>query len=70
MTCPPFRGEPRQDYKTLNLPLDADRFIIELQAEMREALSTFDSGPKKNCYVHIGPTGGGWNVTGRPARSA
>ena len=27
---------------------------------MREALSTFDSGPKKNRYVHIGTKGGGW----------
>ena len=27
---------------------------------MREALSTFDAGLKKNPYVRIGPKGGGW----------
>jgi TnpA family transposase len=47
-------------YKALNLPLDADRFISELQAEMREALGTLDGGLKKNPYVRIDPKGGGW----------
>ncbi|MHB8210021.1 MAG: Tn3 family transposase [Acidithiobacillus sp.] len=53
--------ENRADYyQALNLPLDADRFIADLQAEMREALSIFDAGLKKNPYVRIGPKGGGW----------
>ena len=53
--------ENRDDYyQALNLPLDADRFIADLQAEMREALSTFDGGLKKNPYVRIGSKSGGW----------
>jgi hypothetical protein len=47
-------------YKALNLPLDADRFITELQTEMCEALNAFDGGLKKNRCVRIGPKGGGW----------
>jgi TnpA family transposase len=47
-------------YQALHLPLNADRFITDLQAEMREALSTFDTGLKKNPYVRIGPKGSGW----------
>ena len=47
-------------YQALHLPLNADRFITDLQAEMREALSTFDAGLQKNPYVRIGPKGGGW----------
>ena len=47
-------------YRALNLPLDAHRFISELQAEMREALDALDGGLKKNPYVRIGPKGGGW----------
>ena len=53
--------ENRQDYyQALGLPLDANRFVADLQAEMREALSTFDAGLKKNQYVRIGSKGGGW----------
>jgi TnpA family transposase len=47
-------------YKALNLPLKADRFITDVQAELREALTTLDSGLPKNKYVRIGPKGGGW----------
>jgi len=47
-------------YRALDLPLDADRFIAELQAEMRAALGALDGGLKKNPYVRIGPKGGGW----------
>ena len=47
-------------YQALHLPLNADRFITDLQAEMREALSTFDAGLQKNPSVRIGPKGGGW----------
>ena len=53
--------ENREEYyQALPLPLNADRFITDLQAEMREALSTFDAGLQKHPYVRIGPKGGGW----------
>lgn len=53
--------ENRDDYyQALNLPLDADRFIADLQAEMREAVSTFNGGLKKNPYIRIGSKSGGW----------
>jgi Tn3 transposase DDE domain len=54
-----FEANRDEYYKALNLPLDADRFITELQDEMREALGTLDGGLKKNPYVRIGPKGGG-----------
>ena len=44
----------------MDLPLDADRFISELQNEMREALGTLDAGLKKNPALRITPKGGGW----------
>jgi Tn3 transposase DDE domain len=44
----------------LNLPLDADRFITQLQDEMRDALGTVNAGLKKNPAVRISPKGGGW----------
>lgn len=47
-------------YQALNLPLDAERFIAGLQAEMREALDTFDAGLKKNAHVRLSAKGGGW----------
>ncbi len=47
-------------YQALNLPLDADRFITDLQTEMREALSAFDAGLKKNPFVRIGSKSGSW----------
>lgn len=51
----------REDYyQALDLPLDADRFIAALQAEMREALATFDTGLKKNHHVRLSTKGGGW----------
>jgi TnpA family transposase len=55
-----FEANRDEYYKALNLPLDADRFITELQDEMREALNILDSGLKKNPHVHIGHKGGGW----------
>ena len=55
-----FEANRDEYYKALNLPLDADRFITELQDEMREALDTLDGGLKKNPDVRIGPKGGGW----------
>ena len=55
-----FDENREEYYQALPLPLNADRFITDLQAEMREALSTFDAGLQKNPYVRIGPKGGGW----------
>jgi len=40
-------------------PLDADRFISQVQDEMREALDTLNRGLKKIPDVCIGPKGGG-----------
>jgi hypothetical protein len=44
-TCPPILR--RRILQSIESPLDADRFIIELQDEMREALGTLDGGLKK-----------------------
>jgi TnpA family transposase len=55
-----FELKREEYYKALNLPLDANRFITELQTEMCEALNAFDGGLKKNRCVRIGPKGGGW----------
>jgi TnpA family transposase len=52
--------EQRQPYyHALNLPLDPDRFIADLQAEMREALGTLDAGLSANRLVKITGRGGG-----------
>ena len=55
-----FEANREEYYKALDLPLDADRFISQLQDEMREALGTLNGGLKKNPDVRIGPKGGGW----------
>ena len=55
-----FEANRDEYYKALDLPLDADRFISQLQDEMREALDTLNRGLKKNPDVRIGPKGGGW----------
>jgi TnpA family transposase len=47
-------------YEALNLPLDVDRFIAGLQAEMHEALSALGRGLEKNEKVKIGSKKGGW----------
>ena len=53
--------ENRQDYyRALSLPLDANRFVADLQAEMREALGTLDTGLKKNRHVRLSSKAGGW----------
>lgn len=44
----------------MSLPLDANGFVADLQAEMREALSTLDTGLKKNRHVRLSPKAGGW----------
>jgi Domain of unknown function (DUF4158)/Tn3 transposase DDE domain len=55
-----FEANRDEYYKALDLPLDADRFISQVQDEMREALDTLNRGLKKNPDVCIGPKGGGW----------
>jgi TnpA family transposase len=40
-------------YQALKLPLEADRFIADLQAEMREALQVLDAGMPGNRRVRI-----------------
>ncbi|MBM3653471.1 MAG: Tn3 family transposase [Alphaproteobacteria bacterium] len=40
-------------YQALKLPLEADRFIADLQAEMREALRILDAGMPRNSGVKI-----------------
>jgi TnpA family transposase len=55
-----FEANRGEYYKALNLPLDADRFVTQLQDEMREALGTLDAGLKKNPAVRISAKGGRW----------
>ena len=51
----------REDYyRALSLPLDVEQFIADLQTEMRNALSAFDSSLKKNPYVRLSSKSGGW----------
>lgn len=47
-------------YQALNLPLDPERFITDLQAQMREALGTLDAGLSRNPSVKIHHRGKGW----------
>jgi TnpA family transposase len=55
-----FEAQRALYYQALNLPLDADRFIADLQAEMREALRILDAGLPTNPSVCIGSKRGGW----------
>ena len=55
-----FDQNREEYYRALNLPLDVERFITDAQAEMRDALSTFDAGLKKNASVRLSNKGGGW----------
>jgi len=48
-----FEARREPYYQALNLPLDADRFINDLQAEMREALQTLNVGMPNNPLVRI-----------------
>ena len=58
----PADFDARRDefYKTLELPLGADRFIAQLREEVRDALHVLDSGLEKDNQVRIGAKGGGW----------
>jgi hypothetical protein len=48
-----FERNRERYYQSLELPLDAERFVADLQAEMPEALSTLDAGLKKNPAVRL-----------------
>lgn len=48
-----FEAQRVPYYQALKLPLDADRFIADLQAEMREALHVLDAGMPRNRRVRI-----------------
>jgi len=47
-------------YQALNLPLEADRFVVGVQEKMRQALHTFDAGLARNPGVRINEKAGGW----------
>lgn len=48
-----FEAQRLPYYQALNLPLDPDRFIADLQAEMRDALQTLDTGLPSNPHIRI-----------------
>ena len=48
-----FEAQRTPYYQALNLPLEPDRFIADLQAEMRDALQTLDAGLPSNPHVRI-----------------
>lgn len=55
-----FEENRQEYYQALNLPLDAECFIADVQAEMRETLGMLDTGLKQNRHVRLGAKGGGW----------
>lgn len=56
-----FERHRERYYQALELPLDAERFVTDLQAEMHAALSTLDAGLTKNPAVRLTTKkGGGW----------
>lgn len=55
-----FEAQRTPYYQALNLPLEADRFIADLQAEIRQALHTLDAGLPTNALVRIGEKREGW----------
>jgi hypothetical protein len=55
-----FDAQRAPYYEALKLPLDADRYIADLQAEMRAAFHTLDRGMPKNRYVSFSSKAGGW----------
>ena len=48
-----FEAQRIPYYQALKLPLEADRFIADLQTEMRDALRTLDAGMPANQLVRI-----------------
>jgi TnpA family transposase len=55
-----FETQRTPYYQALNLPIEADRFIADLQAEMRQTLQTLDAGLPANAQVRIGVKREGW----------
>jgi TnpA family transposase len=55
-----FEEQRTPYYRVLNLPLEADRFIADVQAEIRQALHTLDAGLPTNALVRIGLKRAGW----------
>jgi len=55
-----FEANREAYYQALKLPMDAERFIADIQTEMDDALTTFDAGLKKNRFVRLSDKGGGW----------
>ncbi|MFO0949702.1 MAG: Tn3 family transposase [Isosphaeraceae bacterium] len=55
-----FEAQRTPYYQALNLPLEAGRFIADLQAEMRQALHTLNAGLPTNSLVRIGVKRAGW----------
>ncbi|MBV8557523.1 MAG: Tn3 family transposase, partial [Planctomycetaceae bacterium] len=55
-----FEAQRTSYYQALNLPLEADRFIADVQAEMRQTLHTLDAGLPTNALVRIGLKRAGW----------
>jgi len=49
-----FERNRERYYQAPELPLDVEQFVIDLQAEMHEALRTLDAGSKKNPMVGLG----------------
>lgn len=55
-----FEAQRTPYYEALKLPLDAERYISGLQAELREALHTLDAGMARNKLVRFSNKKGGW----------
>lgn len=54
-----FESNREAYYQALNLSLEAEHFIVGVQAEMRDALSAFNAGLKHNPDVRLSGKGGG-----------
>ena len=48
-----FERNRQRHYQALELPLDAERFVTDLHAEMHDALSTLDAGLTENPAVRL-----------------
>jgi Tn3 transposase DDE domain len=55
-----FETQRTAYYQVLNLPLEADQFVVSLPEEMRKALHTLDTGLTRNPCVRINEKAGGW----------
>jgi Domain of unknown function (DUF4158)/Tn3 transposase DDE domain len=55
-----FAGQRLLYYNALKLPIDADRFIVDLREEMHATLAMLDAGYERNPHVKITGKSGGW----------